>query len=253
MSLDAREIHAYWRQRTHFAAPVYCYCLLQAQQTLTSFLSSLLQSPIFTHYCSHERMDALSACSVTPVDGFSREWHSSSQAHTPCHNLVAAGVTPLSLKEGETDKGNTKNYFLVPANYIAQLIVFEIGSLELLVFFSRSPLTLVTIKVFLKFCRTWMKQYLITSQTRVTCASQIHHHTILPGGSVVYPVTRVALVSEVIRYCLFKAWQNLRKTLRAGGPLSPFPISSSFVLFSVLLPFLLKTEIKTIIVFHYRL
>ena len=33
--------------------------------------------------------------------------------------------------------------------------------------------------LFLKFCRTWKKRYLITSQTRVKRVSQIHHRTIL--------------------------------------------------------------------------
>ena len=33
--------------------------------------------------------------------------------------------------------------------------------------------------IFLRFCRTWTKRYLITSQTRVKRLSRIHHQTIL--------------------------------------------------------------------------
>ena len=36
---------------------------------------------------------------------------------------------------------------------------------------------------FLRFCRTWTKRYLITSQTRVKCVSRIHHRTIQLGPS----------------------------------------------------------------------
>ena len=71
---------------------------------------------------------------------------------------------------------------------------------------------------FLRFCRTWTKRYLITSQTRVKRVSRIHHRTI---------------------------HQNLKKKkkrLRVGGPQSPFSISFSFILFFVLLPFFLNTK-----------
>ena len=37
---------------------------------------------------------------------------------------------------------------------------------------------------FLRFCRTWTKRYLITSQTRVKSVSRIHHRTILRSGGV---------------------------------------------------------------------
>ena len=36
-----------------------------------------------------------------------------------------------------------------------------------------------TRKVFFWLCRTWTKRYLITSQTRVTRVSRIHHRTVL--------------------------------------------------------------------------
>ena len=70
---------------------------------------------------------------------------------------------------------------------------------------------------FLWFCRTWTKRYLITSQTRVKRVSRIHHHKI----------------------------PNFKKTFRVGGPQSPLPLSSSFVLFFVLLPFFLSTKMNT--------
>ena len=37
---------------------------------------------------------------------------------------------------------------------------------------------------YLRFCRTWTKRYLITSQTRVKCVSQINHWTILKSNNV---------------------------------------------------------------------
>ena len=57
---------------------------------------------------------------------------------------------------------------------------------------------------FLRFCRTWTKQYLITSQTRVKRVSRIHHRTIL---------TRLTLICEVIRYRFVQVRQNLKKRL----------------------------------------
>ena len=58
--------------------------------------------------------------------------------------------------------------------------------------------------LFLRFCRTWTKRYLITLQTRVKRVSRIHHRTIL---------TRLTLVCEVIRYRLVQVRQNLKKRL----------------------------------------
>ena len=73
----------------------------------------------------------------------------------------------------------------------------------------------------LSFCRTWTKRYLITSQTRVKCVSRIHHRTIFR--------------------------QKLKQTLRVGGPQLPLSISSSFIIFFVLLPFCLKTKITDLL------
>ena len=63
---------------------------------------------------------------------------------------------------------------------------------------------------------------------------------------VLYWQTRLSLVCEVITYRLVQVWQNLKKIfwVASAGPRSPFFISSSFILFVVLLPFLLKTKIK---------
>ena len=57
--------------------------------------------------------------------------------------------------------------------------------------------------------------------------------------------TRLTLVCEVIRYRLVQVRQNLKKKkkiFRVGGPQSPISISSSFILFFVLLPFFLNTK-----------
>ena len=81
--------------------------------------------------------------------------------------------------------------------------------------------------LFLRFCQTWTKRYLITSQTRVKCVSRIHHRTIFCTP----PPPPVCFESERIS----------KKTLRVGGLQSPFSISS-FILFFVLLPFFLKQK-----------
>ena len=58
-------------------------------------------------------------------------------------------------------------------------------------------------------------------------------------------LTRLTLVCEVIRYRLVQVRQNLKKkTFRVGSPQSPFSISSSFILFFVLLPFFLNTKMQ---------
>ena len=68
---------------------------------------------------------------------------------------------------------------------------------------------------FLRFCRTWTKRYLITSQTRVKRVRQIHHRTIfdLLRKMVRWCIrlTRLTLVCEVIRYRLVQVRQNLKK------------------------------------------
>ena len=58
--------------------------------------------------------------------------------------------------------------------------------------------------LFLGFCRTWTKRYLITSQSD----------------------------------------KSQKKTFRVGGPQSPFSISSSFILSFVLLSFFLNTKMR---------
>ena len=71
-------------------------------------------------------------------------------------------------------------------------------------------------QLFLRFCRTWTKRYLITSQTRVKRVSRIHHRTIL------------------IRQNLQKRLFGLaaRNRLSLSLPLS-FSPSSSFLSFSI--------------------
>ena len=98
--------------------------------------------------------------------------------------------------------------------------------------------------LFLRFCRTWTKRYLITSQTRVKRVSRIHHRIILQWC---IRLTRLTLVCKVIRYRLVQVRQNLKKkkTFRVGGSQSPFSISSSFILFFVLLPFFLNTKMSS--------
>ena len=68
-------------------------------------------------------------------------------------------------------------------------------------------------------------------------------------------LTRFTLVCEVIRYHLVQVRQNLKKkTFRVGGPESPFSISSSFILFFVLLPFfLLAIQIFVLFIFFLHL
>ena len=110
-------------------------------------------------------------------------------------------------------------------------------------------------KTFLRFCRTWTKRYLITSQTqtRVKRVSRMHHLTILAiyeDGPVVYRVSRLALVCEVIRYRFVQVWRNLKKIFRVSGPQSPPPplsLSIYLFLFGSLLrpaPFLSQKKIK---------
>ena len=56
-------------------------------------------------------------------------------------------------------------------------------------------------------------------------------------------LTHLTLVYEVIRYRMVQVRQNLKKKdFRVGGLQSPFSISSSFLLFFVLLPFFLNTK-----------
>ena len=71
--------------------------------------------------------------------------------------------------------------------------------------------------LFLRFCRTWTKRYLITSQTRVKRVSQIHHRTILRWmvrRMIRWSIrlTRLTLVCEVIRLRLVQVRQNLKKS-----------------------------------------
>ena len=95
---------------------------------------------------------------------------------------------------------------------------------------------------FLRFCRTWTKRYLITSQTRVLWVSRIHHRTIVkrvwpmihlhPGcldrrlhcvqvsdggaSSAILSciqLKRLSLECEVIMYRLVQVRQNLKKKL----------------------------------------
>ena len=66
--------------------------------------------------------------------------------------------------------------------------------------------------LFLRFCRTLTKRYLITSQTRVKRVSQMVRWCIR--------LTRLTIVCEVIRYRLVQVRQNLKKrkcTLTFGG------------------------------------
>ena len=59
--------------------------------------------------------------------------------------------------------------------------------------------------LFLRFCRTWTKRYLITSQTRVKRVSRIHHRTILLRMvRWCIRLTRLTLVCEVIVMCEVK-------------------------------------------------
>ena len=75
---------------------------------------------------------------------------------------------------------------------------------------------------FWKFCRTWTKRYLVTSQTRVKRVSRIHPSvrwvyirltrlTLVCKVRWVYPANALTLVCEVIRYRLVQVRQNLKK------------------------------------------
>ena len=72
---------------------------------------------------------------------------------------------------------------------------------------------------FFRFCWTWTKRYLITSQTRVKRVGQIHNWTILIP--VHHPwcirLTRLTLVCEVIRCRLVQVRQNLKKKKDFSG------------------------------------
>ena len=74
----------------------------------------------------------------------------------------------------------------------------------------------------------------------------INGHTLWSMARWFLRLTRLTLVCEVNSYRLVhdQVRQKLKKKKkdRVGGPKLPFSISSSFILFFVLLPFLLKTK-----------
>ena len=76
----------------------------------------------------------------------------------------------------------------------------------------RSKLKGLFNKPFLRFCWTWTKRYLITSQTRVKHVSQIHHRTILRMVRWCSRLTRLTFVCEVRRYRLVQDKISNEKT-----------------------------------------
>ena len=68
--------------------------------------------------------------------------------------------------------------------------------------------------LFLRFCRTWTKRYLITSQTRVKRVSRIHHRTILMRY-LITSQTRVKHVSRIHhRTILMRTMRMVRWCIR---------------------------------------
>ena len=88
--------------------------------------------------------------------------------------------------------------------------------------------------LFLWFCRTWTKRYLITSQSRVKRVNRIYHRTIMniakpqlttfPRASLVLKTAAAFRLTEFSLMCAFFLWFSL---FHSRG--SPFLIWFSFV------------------------